>query len=624
MQPGLAKTQFSESFHRSPWNFAKKSPSFSIKTWPQFEIQLIRKRISYFDGLLTQRLLKNYPEISQEAAFFICHLVKSAQEGHLCILADQDVVPSVASLWNDENGEPLSGEDEKTIGQFILNGSKLIPESIITHIQNPFDQGCPATPLCEYKNHYYLQRHWVLESRFLYDMAKHIQALPGLQFDQPGLQNELKSMQDGGKINAEQAQAIGTACNHPLSLITGGPGTGKTYTAGKLIELYWNNLSPDRQSDCQIVLAAPTGKAAANLQKSLTKATAHLKHFPDLQAKTLHALLNLNQTASKKTRLSADFIVIDESSMIDITVMSALFASLKPGSRLVLLGDPHQLPSVEAGSIFKDLTQIEGIPCTELKICLRTELKSIIDLADLVKNGQSAQAISQINQARAGISWLPIPTDSKKAQKELISYAVDFFPYYVESDQDALSLLDAFNAVRLLSPMRQGPFGVDVINQLIWQQLCKKLPDHGWMAIPIMVISNDYRQDLFNGETGLLMRKLPLNKIYIEDYALFPGRFADGECKRLPAMMLPKYELAYCLSVHKSQGSEFDRVLLVMPEGAELFGREIFYTALTRARRQIEIYGSENTLTKTILTKQTRLSGITTRFPSRNEDLALK
>jgi exodeoxyribonuclease V alpha subunit len=130
-----------------------------------------------------------------------------------------------------------------------------------------------------------------------------------------------------------------------------------------------------------------------------------------------------------------------------------------------------------------------------------------------------------------------------------------------------------------------------------------------------MIISNDYRQDLFNGETGVLMRKLPAGeeKVSSEDMAYFFSRNGE-EVRRIPGLLLPKFEYAYCLSVHKSQGSEFDRVVLLMPEGSELFGREVFYTAITRARKQLDIFGSDHVLHKTILQEGSRLSGLGQRL----------
>ncbi|MFI5344584.1 MAG: exodeoxyribonuclease V subunit alpha [Chlamydiales bacterium] len=622
-QLGLAKAQFYETYQRTPWNTKKFQLAGKIDEWPLLEKQLNQKRISYFDYLLTRRLLRDHPQATQETALFICHLILAAKEGHLCIeIKNNQLSPSIYQLWSGESELPLSDDEADLILKLILKGSTSIPGSLITFSDNSLQKIWPSTPICSYQNSFYLQRHWILESLFLQHLAKQIQTEPSIKIEPDQLKHDLSMMVEKGELNQEQSQALFHACSHSLCLITGGPGTGKTYTAGQLIRVFWNHLTPEEQSNSQIILAAPTGKAAANLQKSLGKAVADLQGFPNLQARTLHALLNLNRSSSNSSsiRLTADLIVVDESSMIDIKVMGRLLESMKAGSRLVLLGDPHQLPSVEAGSLFVDLNHLShsaaSIAGTHLKTCLRAELKSMIAFAHLVNHGEADQAIAALNQSTPGLSRLHFDPDPKKAQKELIAYYVQWLPSLIKPHEDAHSLIEAFNAIRLLSPMRKGPFGVDILNQLIWQLICQNSPSGGSLAIPILIVSNDYRQDLYNGETGLLIRKLPLKNDAAEDYALFPCRNHEGQMRRFSTLQLPKYELAYCLSVHKSQGSEFERIILALPEGAERFGREIFYTAITRARRQIEIYGSDSTIQKTISRHETRLSGVQNRYSS--------
>jgi exodeoxyribonuclease V alpha subunit len=166
----------------------------------------------------------------------------------------------------------------------------------------------------------------------------------------------------------------------------------------------------------------------------------------------------------------------------------------------------------------------------------------------------------------------------------------------------------------LLSPLRKGPLGVESLNEAIWQQISSQNFSMGWLAIPIMIVKNDHQQDLFNGETGILIRSLPLQSIGREDYALFASRENTQEHRRFSASVLPPYEYAYCISVHKSQGSEFDHVILALPEGAEIFGREMLYTAITRARKQFDLYGSDETVRKIIKQKEIRLSRIVQRL----------
>lgn len=624
LRQGFAKTFFADTYQRTPWFNNKDSQE--DHQWPFLDILLTQKRLSYLDYILVHRLLRNYPEIEQEVALFLCHLALAAKEGHLCVHATEEGVnPSVVQLWQNEEGHPLPADDAQVLTHMVLAGLKLVPDGIMITLDKSSDS-IPHTPICREGNDFYLQRYWIFETLFLKHLKRHVKISPTIQLDSKKIEQAVQQMCQNQVLLDEQARAISQGCLNSLTLVTGGPGTGKTYTAGHLIRVFWDNLSADERQSCQVVLAAPTGKAAANLQRSLSRVAASLEGFPAIQAKTLHSLLGIKQGIiyQEPQRLSADLIVVDESSMIDVRMMACLFESLKPGSRLILLGDKHQLPSVEAGSVFVDLIQLQhnyphlNIPCVSLSVCLRAELKSLIDFAQLVNQGREQEVLDYLDHSHMqGIKRLHLPIDKKDAQREFLSHVLPYFPFIIQQGQHPEQLLDLFQSIRLLSPIRKGPFGVEGINQLIWQKLCQNTPMNGWVVIPIIIAMNDYRQELFNGETGVLIRRLPLQSVGSEDYALFPSRQEDGQVRRLSALLLPKYEFAYCLSVHKSQGSEFDRVVLVLPEGSELFGREVFYTAITRARKYLEIYGSDVVILKTVAHQGVRLSGIEQRLTTK-------
>lgn len=624
LRQGFAKTFFADAYQRIPWISSEENEK--DHQWPFLDILLAQKRLSYLDYVLAHRLLRDYSNVRQEVALFLCHLALAAKEGHLCVhVTEEGLNPSVAQLWQNEEGHLLPADEAQVLTQLMLTGAQQMPDGMMTTLQK-YAESIPHTPICREGNDFYLQRYWIFETLFLKYLKKHLKTSPTLKLDVETIRQAVSQLCQDKILLEEQAQAIKLGCLNSLTLVTGGPGTGKTYTAGHLIKVFWQNLSEEQKKSCQIVLAAPTGKAAANLQRSLSRVAAALEGFPAIQAKTLHSLLGIKQGLSKQenTRLTADLLVVDESSMIDVRMMACLFESLKPGSRLILLGDKHQLPSVEAGSVFVDLIQSQhtyphlNIPCVSLSVCLRAELKSLIDFAQLVNQGLSQEVLDDLNRSNhPGIKRLHLSVDKKEAQREFLAHVLPYFPCVIKPGQRPEQLLDLFQSIRLLSPIRKGPFGVEALNQLIWQKLCQNVPMNGWLAIPIMVAMNDYRQELFNGETGILIRRLPLESLGIEDYALFPSRQEDGQVRRLSALLLPSYEFAYCLSVHKSQGSEFDRVVLVLPEGAELFGREVFYTAVTRARKFIEIYGSDVVILKTVTQQGIRLSGIEQRLTTK-------
>ena len=554
-------------------------------------------------------------------ALFLCHLILAAKSGHLCVrITKEELHPSVEQLWQNEEGKLPTADEVQKLTHFIYEGMQKLPSHLLTAILEPF---CllPHTPICRLGDDFYLQRHWIYETQFLKYFKMHLQTPPVWMIDEKKVNLSIDQLYQNKKLLEAQAQAIRQACLNSLTLVTGGPGTGKTYTAGHLIKVFWEHLTEEQKRTCQIALAAPTGKAAANLQRSLSKAVP--EDFPPIQAKTLHALLGLKQGVSldEINRLTVDLLVVDESSMIDVRMMAYLFEALKPGSRIILLGDRYQLASVEAGSVFADLVQLQQstsdltIPCTQLTVCLRAELSSLVDFARLVNQGEAEKVLTYLNQTfDLGIKRLHLPKETKEAQRALLAYVLPYFSAKVQRGQKDEQLLELFHTIRLLSPMRKGPFGSEALNQLMWQHISQTAARKGQLAIPIMISTNDYRQELFNGETGVLIRKLPLEASGVDDYALFPSRQAEGQVRRLPALLLPKYEYAYCLSVHKSQGSEFDHVILILPEGSELFGREVFYTAVTRARKQIEIYGSDEVIFKTVKQQGGRLSGIGKRF----------
>lgn len=602
--------------------------------WPQIQRMLAQKRLSYVDYALAESLLKDYPGIGEEVVAFICHLSTSAREGHLCLRIDKEgIFPDPSQSWREEgeaiDGTSPSAEEWQTLRDLIIRGAAQLPSALLSQVSDTF---VPSTPICCFRNLFYFQRYWFYETVFLKHFQAIIQRTPTLTLNLDNACKQVSGLEQDKQLLPEQAAAILSACRNGLTVICGGPGTGKTYTAGHLIKVYWESLSLLQRQQCVIALAAPTGKAAANLQKSLSQAVASLEGFVPLQAKTLHALLGirsnipLRDTATKV--LPADLIVVDESSMIDLNLMVCLLGSIKPGARLILLGDKHQLPPISAGSLFSDIiaylsnTENEAI---QLKTCLRAELQMIVDFADAINRGNSEEAIHYLQKGdeASGISRLQFGEEEssvRTVQESIINYVVSLFPTVKPNNDDPQSILEAFNRFRILSPLRQGPFGVDELNRLILKQQMRKMREDPLFAAPIMVVSNDYRLELFNGEVGVLVRQRVHNDkdepvLQEGDYVLFPNKSdSNGPVRKLSALLLPKYEYAYCLSVYKSQGSEFERVLLLMPDGSERFGREALYTAATRARKKLQVWGSDAVLRSTIDRHSCRLSGVANRF----------
>jgi len=516
---------------------------------------------------------------SQEA--LIAYLSLAVRNGHLCVQILNNVMPQPKILDSSEKG--VSSYELNQLEKLIVEGSL-----------NCLD------PMIKEGHLFYFRRYWTKETTFIQNVQQLESSSPDFIFPQMEVANELL---------AEQADAIRLASKQCLTIICGGPGTGKTYTAGQMIRHFWQAMTSEQKSKCRIALAAPTGKAAANLQNSLNRAVGHLENFKPIIAKTLHALLEVKFDGTRKRDapryLAADIVIVDESSMIDVDMMTQLFARIKTGARLILLGDKYQLPSVEAGSLFADLMEARPMFSVELKQCMRSELQGILNLAKSVKEGNTERAINLLTSGE-GITHLSID----KAQ--LLDYAFARFPQGKEDDFN--DLLNSFNSFKVLSSLRQGALGADEFNSQLHKRALQKFQSGKFLVEPIILIGSDPNLKLFNGESGVLVKKGP--DINVGDFALFPDRnTGEGKVRQIPALVLPKFDYAYCLSVHKSQGSEYEHVLYLMPEGTEFFGREVFYTAVTRARLQLEIWGEKAILEQTIQRSSKRYSGIQERLP---------
>jgi exodeoxyribonuclease V alpha subunit len=562
-------------------------------------------------------------EKSEAMAAFICHLILAAQNGHLCIqIHEQTLIPPPEAIWLSESRENDLALLMHKLPALIIQGA----QQSAAHLLDNSPAEDSAKPICRCGNLYYLKKYWSQENLWISCVKKLLQPIQGIAFDQSRIQASIEPLLSSKKLLPEQAQAILQASQQGLLLICGGPGTGKTYTAGQLIKTLWEHLSAEERQTFEIVLAAPTGKAAANLQSSLVKATEGIQNWQIPKAKTLHALLEINPYASYKKQtfspLGADLILVDESSMIDTKMMLGLFAKIKPGARLILLGDHHQLPAVGMGSPFSDLKtylQTEEIykkQICELTTCLRAELQSILDLASSIKTGNVENMLTLLKNPSAGIaciffeSHLPL----KKLQEKLLKHTSSQFSMQGSSKPEDLFAL--YNQFRILSPLRKGPFGIESLNQLFLAECLKNAPDDEPFAAPILLTKNDYKNELFNGEIGVLVKMHKQEGLHPGDYALFPAK--NGEpiqtFRQIPALLLPQFEYAYCLSVHKSQGSEFEKVLLILPPGAEVFGREVFYTAVTRSKKNLQIWTNEQTLVQTMQRSSQRLSGFVQRM----------
>jgi len=502
-----------------------------------------------FDRFFAETLLKRTGIDSKESILALGRLMKGARMGRLSM-------------------------DREQLGE----GIESIPPSVVEEGTTLF----PKAPVVRWETQYYLQKNWVYETYILQE-SRRLEAnrLPSY-IDRNRFEEQLTLFSN--RLLSSQAAAIRSILDHSLTLICGGPGTGKTYTAAYLVKCLVPSV---KKSMIRVALAAPTGKAASHLQASL-QALGCADPRLHLEASTLHKLLKIQPGESRLfsgARIDADLILVDEASMIDISLMAHLLEAVGDESLLVLIGDPHQLPPVEAGSLFADIAKRYGTP---LDRSMRTEDNRLQQLAEAVKLGDS----------EVFFRHCPHPNSTLSVEELYARIG----PIASSAELDPQTCLEQYGRIRLLNAMRQGPEGADAMNRQLFDILRRK--GARWAA-PILATINDSFTEIYNGMSGILVGARGH-----EEAAYFPDP-ASGQLRRFSTP--PPFELAFCLSIHKSQGSEFDEVIALFPDGSEHFGRESLYTAITRAKKKLEIVGSCSVLQKMIETT----SGITSGFLKR-------
>ncbi len=496
-------------------------------------------------------------DIPEDDLLLFSFLFASARLGHLCIRINNEIQPPINQVWAIEDESVLKVCQSMLQRSFQgLSDSDLIERKSIKKVFNRL----------------YLQKNEFYEQQ-IYHYYKQ------LECSQPCLKLEEQEINES--LTGEQQIAVIQSLSSSLSFIVGGPGVGKTYTASVLIETFLNSFP-----DANVAVLAPTGKAVANLQEGLAKLFE--KQTFNLVSCTLHKLFYKKVLSF----LPYDLILVDESSMVDAHYYLQLLKYCKPQSRLIFLGDPDQLPPVGSGSIFKDLIG-KSTSQSPLTQCLRTEIQDIVDSSRLVQKGDVEEFLKVAN-LKNFFKELP-------SKNLLLEQLVSKIPQVNNSDSN-YQKLKTFLKYKILTSMKKGEYGADSLNQSIYQLLSKNL------FHPILITANDYQLELYNGDIGILTPNgdvIFLSRHSKQQYAL------NNEGVRLiPASLLPSYEWAYCLSIHKSQGSEYEKISVIISPTSEIFGRELLYTAITRAKKEFEIFSDRHTLKKLVTNRCVRVSGL--------------
>lgn len=552
-----------------------------------------------FDRQLAEALqhtLKHPLTLSQRA--FICHLSAAMRQGHLCVHISQSdanaITPSPEAVM--ETTPPSLPE--------LLSALQDGAASLTTPFLSKASTN-NSTPIIQDQERFYFRRYWQIETDVIKAVTSLSQAAPLLPCSRTIIEKLLQEALHTGTLEVQQADAIARAVDQPLCWITGGPGTGKTHTAGQLIRFLYLACSEEDKKRFRLILAAPTGKAATQLEASVLRAAGQMEGFPKVQSQTLHRLLGLSGTLNTTpTRIHADCILIDEASMIDAELIALLLSALTPGTRVLFLGDADQLPAVDAGALFADFLKLPAGAAgfgarARLSKSRRTESPSLLRFARSVQMGDEEEAL-QVLQEGQGVRYIPY-RHLKEAHAEIIKHAAPLFNCPQEACDSAACLAAYLQQFRLLSPLREGELGFETLNLLLHQEHVKQVA-HTTPIIPLLVTRNQADLEIWNGEMGVQTDS---------QQCLFVQK---GALRRVPRFHLAAATYGYCVSVHKSQGSEWDEVFLVLPEGSLAFGRELLYTAATRAKKRLTLLAREETLRKMISRSDTRCSGILQRL----------
>ncbi len=598
-----------------------------------YDSKILSELDNHFAGFIERVSGSCVPEVLLAAA-----LVSSyTRQGHICL-----------ELSRLEGKELLEENDDK--------GPVVCPklEAWLEQLRKSPVVGKPGEQkplILDDRSGLYLYRYWDYQEKLATLIGRRISENEE-DIDDRLLKKGLDRLFGTGRAKDVDWQKIAAfaSVKNRFCVISGGPGTGKTTTVANILALI---LDQPGSTNARIALAAPTGKAAARLQDAIKRAKDKLDCADGIkaaipeEASTIHRLLGSIPGSPYfrhhlENSLPADVVVVDEASMVDLALLSKLVQALPVQAKLILLGDKDQLASVEAGAVLGDICDTGNVHsysqgfCNNLKKVTGYEVqmqsnkkdKAMQDcIVQLQKNfrfggksgiGAVAHAVNAGDAHLASILLssgkhddierrdLPRPDALPGAIKDAI---IEGFAGYLKAKNPS-EIFRLFDRFRILCALRQGPYGVIFLNSIIEQILKDEgliESDKIWYSgRPVMITSNDYNMRLFNGDVGIVM---PDTGAGNDLRAFFPA--ADGSLRKFHPLRLPEHETVYAMTVHKSQGSEFDKVLLLLPDkDYPVLTRELTYTGITRAKESVKIWANEDVFSTAVSRRTERMSGL--------------
>lgn len=588
--------------------------------------------LSELDVAMAQWLVRHTSNAPEVLVWLTALLTRQSGQGHVRLeLADLQNNPARYGL-----DAPVAAQAKRCLAAYssaalqqLLSQSSAVARAVKSPQPLVLDAGA-----------LYWQRAWREEC----DVAARLNERLATQIstDQVALEQLIDSLFTADASSQDQRAACRLAAQRALSVITGGPGTGKTTTVVRVLAILQSLAERAGLPPLRIALAAPTGKAAARLSESIASQVAQLplsesviKHIPT-EVSTVHRLLGvMSQDNGQRYRhhatnpLALDVLVVDEASMLDLSLMAALMEALPAQARIILLGDKDQLASVEAGAVLADLccaadhANVSDVTATDNT----TAEPSPAHVAQLKQSFRfdAQRGIGKLAHAvRTGAATIAPNNDDYAPEVRRIDTLNTLFAGYddywssVQAGESAEIILKKFDSFRLLCALREGSHGVIAVNQSCELYLRKAekaapfdKPSPWYVGRPVMITRNDYGLRLMNGDIGICLQSPETDELRVA--------FWDGSEKKIRWLLpsrLPSSETVFAMTVHKSQGSEFTKVAVVLPATfSPVLSRELIYTALTRARNVVELCIPNSQVWRlAVAAKAQRFSGLQQRL----------
>jgi exodeoxyribonuclease V alpha subunit len=472
----------------------------------------------------------------------------------------------------------------------------------------------------------YLDRYWREEREVAADLRR-LAGAPAGAVDEALLADGLRRLFAQRPDDLQQL-ACRSAVQRRFTVVAGGPGTGKTTTVARIVALLAEQARAAGAPDPLVALAAPTGKAAARLSDAVHEEAQTLDVGEDVRAQllaldalTLHRLLGWRPDSQSRfrhdrsNRLPHDAVIVDETSMVSLTLMSRLAEAVRPDARLVLVGDPGQLTSIEAGAVLGDVVG-PGAAAGRAGIVVLQRVhrfgRGIAGVAEAIRRGDADATVAALRAGAEGVTWIDVDAAGGDGEElaPLRDGAVHAARAVIEAARggDARVALERLGAFRILCAHRRGAHGVETWMERIERWLAAEVGGFGaqgrwYTGRPLLVTENDYGLRLFNGDTGVVVADGAGGVT-----AAFERR---GEVVRHSPARLGAVETVYAMTVHKSQGSQFGTAAVLLPEAAsQILTRELLYTAVTRARERLIVAGGEEAIRAAVARPVARASGL--------------